>query len=142
MGRRWVWWGAGLAVTIVVLAVLSHVLPVAMAVVAGWAAGGVVTAQRPSGRPAPSGPVLAVAPSAQVLLFVGLGLLLGAAGLAIGDDHGDARGAAATLGAVLSVTGAVTLLVLLVRARSRAVDAEVERHRRATEAALADDSTA
>lgn len=80
--------------------------------------------------------------ASMVLLGVGLSLLLGAVGLSNDDDRTDSVVPGAVLGGALFAVGALGLLVVVVRQRRRAVDAEVERVRdEQTPTATADDRT-
>ena len=67
--------------------------------------------------------------AAMVLLGVGLSLVLGAVGLSQDDDRTDSVVAGAVLGGAMVAVGALGLLVVVLRQRKRAVEAEVERFR-------------
>lgn len=124
--RWWVAWLAGFLASGATLVALSTVFPVAMAVLAGfgatvgaaWRARGPASARETRGHWVGAG--------FSVVLFAALGLLLGATGLSIDDDHRGNAAAGAVLGGVLFVIAGGTLvgMVLAVRRRRRPLRAD------------------
>ncbi|MBF4589288.1 hypothetical protein [Curtobacterium sp. VKM Ac-1395] len=133
--RWWSWLVGILIVCIVVLALLSQVFPVAMAVIAGFGASAV--GSKRGTELAWSGRALWVSMALQAAVFIGLALLLGAAGLGV-EDHPNNAGTGALLGGGLVVGAALVVLVMVLRVRRRAVDREVERFAAAEDARVAD----
>jgi uncharacterized protein YqgC (DUF456 family) len=125
--RWWCWLIGTVLVAIVVMALLSEVFPVASAVLAGFGASAFGSQRASEPRRSDQAP-LWVPMALHAVLFVGLGLLLGATGLG-SDGHRDTAGTGALLGGALVVGAALVTLVLVLRRRRRAVDAEVERVR-------------
>jgi hypothetical protein len=119
--RWWVPWLAGFLASGTALVVLSTVFPVAVAVLAGYGSSfGAAWQGRGRERPrATRGHWVAAGFS--VLMFTGLGLLLGAAGLSVDDgQRGNAVPGAVLGGALLAVGGGVLLaMALTVRRRRR-----------------------
>lgn len=119
--RWWVPWLVGFLASWAALIAFSTVFPVAIAVLAGygstlgaaWRGRGQAAARATRGQ--------WVAAGFSVGLFTGVGLLLGAAGLSISDDHRGNAAAGAVIGGVLLVVGGGALLgmVLAVRRRRR-----------------------
>jgi hypothetical protein len=127
----WLLWGGSLLLGIVAIALLSAVFPVAQGTAGGWAASAFAMRR---GRGQVGGRSASwLFPLLQTPMFIGLALLLGAAGLT-SDDHPGAAASGAVLGAVLLVLGAGSIVVAQLRRRRREIDAEVERYRREQDA--------
>ena len=115
--RWWVPWLVGLLVSGTALAVLGMAFPVAIAVVAGygstlgaaWQGRGRTRARATRGH--------WVAAGFSVFLFVGLGLLLGAAGLSIDDGRQGGEVPGAAVGGVLFAVGGGALLAMALAVR-------------------------
>lgn len=107
----WVWQLGGFVVTLAALVLLGTVFPVAAVTMAGYGAGlGASGLLRPNQRRTRGAwlPVAVLSP-----LMVGLGLLLGAAGLDVDAAHPAAAGSGALLGSVLVLVSVATLVVAL-----------------------------
>ncbi|WP_420365436.1 hypothetical protein AAEP80_18255 [Curtobacterium sp. L3-7] len=118
--RWWVPWLVGFVASMAALIALSEVFPVAMAVLAGYGSS-VGAAWR--GRGQTAGRATRghwVAAGCSVALFVGIGLLLGAAGLSFSDDQrGNAAAGAVVGGVLLAVSGGALLAMILAVRRRR-----------------------
>lgn len=119
--RWWVPWLVGFLASAGALIAFSEVFPVAIAALAGYGSG-VGAAWRSRGQPtARATRGHWVAAGCSVALFVGFGLLLGAAGLSFNDEQRGNAAAGAVIGGVLLVVsgGALLAMVLAVRRRRR-----------------------
>jgi hypothetical protein len=127
-GGWWVCVVTGVVVTIGAVVLLEPWFRLSSSTAIGW--GAFAAASFPSRRRADvRNPALWVLSAAMMLVFVGLALLLGAAGIGNFDGRTDSVVPGAVLGGVLFAAGALGLLVLRVRQRRKAVTDEVERHR-------------
>lgn len=119
--RWWVPWVAGFLASWATLIALSEVFPIAIAVLAGYGSsfGAAWKGRGRAGARATRGHW--VAAGCSVALFVGFGLLLGAAGLSFSDEQRGNAAAGAVIGGVLLVVsgGALLAMVLAVRRRRR-----------------------
>lgn len=117
--RWWVPWAVSFLVSATALVALTTVFPVATAALAGfgsmvgaaWRGRGRVRDRATAGHWAAGG--------LAALLFIGIALLLGAAGLSIDDDHRDNALPGAVVGGILLVAGSVAFLWMFLAVRRR-----------------------
>ena len=123
----WLWAISGVVVSIAAGVLLGSWFRIAASVTIGW--GVFAVAAFPTrARLDVWQPWLWGFSAAMLVMLVGVSLLLGAAGLS-NDERTDSPLPGAVLGGVLTAVGTLALLLGRAHRRSRAVDAEIERHR-------------
>ena len=123
----WLWAISGVVVSIAAGVLLGSWFRIAASVTIGW--GVFAVAAFPTrARWDVRQPWLWGFSAAMLVMLVGVSLLLGAAGLS-NDERTDSPLPGAVLGGVLTAVGTLALLLGRAHRRSRAVDAEIERHR-------------